>query len=193
MDKADQLLQIITGILDISRMEAGEMHFDLGAFDLQEVVSVALSTVAPTVRRRRLIVTSQLAEGLPNVFADRKKVRQVLLNLLGNAVKFTSEGGIVRLYAEPGTIARSGEGPVGVRVGVVDSGIGVAPEHHAQLFEPFYQVDNSTTREFGGTGLGLSIVKRFVEGMGGSVWVESDVGQGATFVFTLPAAPKEGA
>lgn len=187
MDKADQLLQIITGILDISRMEAGEMRFELERFDVAEVVSVALSTMAPTVRRKRLMLTAQLAENLPKVFADRKKVRQVLLNLLGNAAKFTPENGQVRLSVETGTLARDGQTP-GVRIAVSDSGIGVAPDHHARLFEPFFQVDNTATREYGGTGLGLSIVKRFVEGMGGHVWVESDVGQGATFVFTLPMA-----
>jgi signal transduction histidine kinase len=195
MEKGDQLLQLITGILDISRMEAGEMRFEREPFGIDEVVGTALSTVAPHARRKKLTLTCDVPDGLPSVLGDRDKIRQVLLNLLGNAVKFTPEGGTVAIQAEMGHLGPPegdlGPAPVtGVRVSVRDSGIGIPIEHQRRVFDPFYQVDNTSTREYGGTGLGLSIVKRFVEAHGGSVWVESEAGCGATFSFTLPLAPE---
>jgi signal transduction histidine kinase len=193
MEKGDQLLVLITSILDISRMEAGEMKFDKEPFELDEVVSVALSTIAPHARRKKINLTCDLPEDLPRIWGDRDKVRQVLLNLLGNAVKFTPEGGTVAIVAESAGLRRPEEGaqPRGVRVAVRDSGIGVSPEHHLRVFDPFFQVDNTSTREYGGTGLGLSIVKRFIEAHGGSVWLDSKEGSGATFFFTLPLAPSD--
>jgi len=191
MEKGDQLLQLITGILDISRMEAGEMRFDRASFELDEVVSIALSTIAPHARRKRITLACELPPELPAVSGDRDKVRQVLLNLLNNAIKFTPEGGRIRVTALAAPLQRNVEGsPPAVEVTVEDSGIGVPAEHHKRIFDPFYQVDNTSTREFGGTGLGLNIVKRFVEAHGGAVWVESPVEQsrGSAFHFTLPLA-----
>jgi signal transduction histidine kinase len=191
MEKGDQLLQLITGILDISRMEAGEMKFITGAFDLDEVVSVALSTIAPHARRKRLQLGCELPDNLPQAAGDRDKARQVLLNLLNNAIKFTPEGGRILVTAKVARLQPSMENSLpGLQVTVADSGIGVPPEHHKRIFDPFFQVDNSSTREFGGTGLGLNIVKRFVEALGGSVWVESPVdgNRGSAFHFTLPLA-----
>ncbi len=185
MEKGDQLLQLITGILDISRMEAGQMKFERAAFDLMEVASIALSTIAPHARGKKLHLSCSLPDDLPRLWGDRDKVRQVLLNLLGNAVKFTPEGGSIDIGGE---IFLDAEKPM-VKVSVKDSGIGVASEHHQRVFDPFYQVDNSSTREYGGTGLGLNIVRRFIEAHAGSVWVESEEGKGATFFFTLPVAP----
>jgi signal transduction histidine kinase len=128
---------------------------------------------------------------LPLVLGDRDKIRQVLLNLLGNAVKFTPEGGKIEVTAAPSTIVPvpAADSPRAVRVSVRDTGIGVPPEHQKRVFDPFFQVDNSSTREYGGTGLGLSIVKRLVEAHGGIVWVDSDAGKGSTFSFTIPLAP----
>jgi signal transduction histidine kinase len=172
-------------------MEAGEMRFDKEAFEIDEVVSVALSTIAPNARRKKIALQCDIPEELPRVLGDRDKVRQVLLNLLGNAIKFTPDGGDVAIRAEVAPLAPGATQPglQGVRVAVQDNGIGVAPEHHARLFDPFFQVDNTSTREYGGTGLGLSIVKRFIEAHGGAVWLESQEGAGATFFFTLPLAP----
>ncbi len=193
MEKGDQLLQLITGILDISRMEAGEMKIDKLPFELDEIVSTALSTIAPHARRKKLSLHCTLADGLPLVLGDRDKIRQVLLNLLGNAIKFTPEGGRVEVAAQEAPLAPPGlvgDGAHGVRIWVKDSGIGVPAEHLKRVFDPFFQVDNSSTREYGGTGLGLSIVKRLVEAHGGAVWVDSDaVKGGATFSFTIPLAP----
>ena len=188
MEKGDQLLQLITGILDISRMEAGEMKVRRVPFDIAEVCSVAVQTVAPNARRKRIEIETSLSAGIPMGVGDRDKTRQVVLNLLGNAVKFTPDAGTIRLIVELGSLARIGKpgGAPGLRVAVQDSGIGIPAEHFQQVFEPFFQVDNTSTREFGGTGLGLSIVKRFVEAQGGQVWLDSEVGRGTTFRFTLP-------
>ncbi len=189
MEKGDQLLQLITGILDISRMEAGEMRIDKLPFDLDEVVSVALSTIAPHARRKKLIMGCTVPPALPLVLGDRDKVRQVLLNLLGNAVKFTPEGGKIEVSASLAPLIPGADTNRAVKVSVRDSGIGVPPEHQKRVFDPFFQVDNSSTREYGGTGLGLSIVKRLVEAHGGTVWVDSEAGKGSTFSFTIPLAP----
>jgi two-component system sensor histidine kinase BarA len=191
MEKGDQLLVLITGILDISRMEAGQMKFEKAPFELDEVVGVALSTVAPNARRKKINLSCDLPVDLPKVIGDRDKVRQVVLNLLNNSIKFTPEGGTVAIRAEEGALSPNASQPgvMGIRVLVQDSGIGVAPEYHQRVFDPFFQVDNSSTREYGGTGLGLSIVKRFIEAHGGNVWLESREGGGATFYFTLPLAP----
>jgi signal transduction histidine kinase len=183
MEKGDQLLQLITGILDISRMEAGEMRFDKQPFHLDEIVAIALSTIAPHARRKRLQLEAKVPPELPQALGDRDKVRQVLLNLLNNAIKFTNEAGKVEVQATASDKQ--------VVISVRDSGIGVPPEHQKRIFDPFYQVDNTSTREFGGTGLGLNIVKRFIEAQGGAVWVESPIadGRGSAFFFTLPLAP----
>jgi signal transduction histidine kinase len=188
MEKGDQLLQLITGILDISRMEAGEMRIDRQPFDLDEVVSVALSTIAPHARRKKLQMACTVPPGLPLVLGDRDKIRQVLLNLLGNAVKFTPEGGKVEVSAALSQLTSAPEAVRAVRVSVRDSGIGIPPEHQKRVFDPFFQVDNTSTREYGGTGLGLSIVKRLVEAHGGVVWIESEGGKGTMFAFTIPLA-----
>jgi signal transduction histidine kinase len=188
MEKGDQLLQLITGILDISRMEAGEMKVRRAPFDLAETVRIAVSTVAPNARRKNVVLESIVPDALPPAHGDRDKTRQVILNLLGNAVKFTSDGGTVRIEVRSGALARTEQqnGAPGLRVSVRDTGIGIPSEHFNRVFDPFYQVDNSSTREYGGTGLGLSIVKRFVEAQGGQVWLESEVGKGTSFTFTMP-------
>jgi signal transduction histidine kinase len=187
MEKGEQLLGIITGILDISRIEAGVVQLDRSCFDIADTIVSALTTVAPTARRKRLAVEAELPPSLPAVTADRDKVRQVVVNLLGNAVKFTPEGGKVTVRADVGPLRREA-GPPGLRIAVTDSGIGIPEEAIAKIFEPFFQVDNSSTREFGGTGLGLSIVKSFVMAHGGVVWVESNPGRGSVFYVTLPLA-----
>ena len=194
MEKGDQLLQLITGILDISRMEAGEMRFDKVAFDLSEVVSVALSTIAPQARRKRILLSCNLAPDLPRAFGDRDKVRQVLLNLLDNAIKFTPEGGKVQLAAEVGGICAARvrcRTPCASRCATPGSAF--PPSNRSAMFDPFFQVDNSSTREYGGTGLGLSASSsRFVEAHGGAVWVESGERRGGlTFYFTIPLAPAD--
>ncbi len=193
MEKGEQLLSIIQGILDISRIEAGGLTLDRSRFDVADAIKSALSTVTPGARRKKLQLSSELPESLPPLYADRDKVRQILINLLGNAVKFTPEGGRVVVRAEVAALRRAqDEACAGslraLRIAVVDSGIGIPVEAMARIFDPFFQVDGSSTREYGGTGLGLSIVKSFVSAHGGRVWAESSPGSGSTFFVTLPLA-----
>ncbi len=173
------LLQLIDSILDISKIEAGKMELDFEFIDLNQVIDVALSTAVGLIKDKQIKLLREIPSYLPKVRADKVRVRQILLNLLSNAAKFTEEGRI-RL-----TVTNLGEE---VMMSVSDSGLGIPPKKQKHLFEPFYQVDGSATRKAGGTGLGLAITKSFVELHGGEIWVESSGirGSGSTFFVTLP-------
>ncbi len=200
MEKGENLLQIISSILDISKIESGSVQLSLGEVDMAEVARAAISTVLPQAQRKELKLDTRLESALPRVPADRAKVRQCMVNLLANAVKFTPDGGTVILevqrYTGPRrTVPEDPDGAFGlfeprenhfVRVAVIDSGIGIPSDKLARVFDTFYQVDNSPTREYGGTGLGLSIVKSYIEAHGGEVRVDSNMGGGSTFAFLLP-------
>lgn len=176
---ARHLLTIINDILDISRIESGKMPLTLSEFPLPELVAELTSEVEPLIAKTRLSVTTELEPNLPAVRCDRQKLKQVLLNLLTNALKFTPAGGVrVRVRPDPATDT--------VSIGVVDTGIGIAQADHERIFEDFRQADNSTTREYGGTGLGLAIVRRLVEMLDGRVTLESAPGEGSTFTVTIP-------
>jgi two-component system sensor histidine kinase BarA len=193
MEKGDHLLTLITGLLDVSRMDSTAPRLSREPLALADLTASILSAMAPLARRKRVELKVETSPGAPRVLGDREKLRQVLFNLLSNAIKFTPEGGRVVVAIETGPLARDDEelgarGPdVGVRLRVTDSGIGIAPEQQVRIFEPFFQVDSSSTREYGGTGLGLTLVKSYVEAHGGHVWVESELGRGSAFVVTLPA------
>jgi PAS domain S-box-containing protein len=178
---AGALLAIINDILDFSKIEAGRLALEFLPFDLRECLDEALRTVVLRAHAKRLELLCDIRPNVPEiVVGDPGRLRQVLLNLLGNAVKFTDEGQvIVTLAAEPGV------GPdLCVHFQVTDTGIGVPPDKQALIFDAFTQADDSTTRRHGGTGLGLAIAGRLVELMGGRIWLESTVGQGSTFHFT---------
>lgn len=210
MEKGDQLLQLISAILDVSRIEAGTLRVAREPVDLDDLIGVAVAAVAPLARKKRLELHVMRAPGTPRVLGDRDKIRQVLVNLLGNAIKFTPEGGTIEIRTDVGALgdgpageasspvasgstapAQDGAGGLGIRLCVRDTGIGIAKEQQARIFEPFFQVDSSSTREYGGTGLGLALVKSFVEAHGGRVWVESDLGRGSLFTVTLPAVDED--
>ncbi|HET6922087.1 MAG TPA: ATP-binding protein, partial [Anaeromyxobacteraceae bacterium] len=178
MEKGESLLQLITSILDISKIEAGRVKLVIQEVDLGQVMRDAVATVMPLARKKGLKVAWE-PTALPRVHCDREKIRQSLINLVNNAVKFTPAGGRVSLEARPFP---------GERVGLVvsDSGIGISAPDLSRVFEVFYQVDSSSTREYGGAGLGLAIVKSYVEAHGGQVTVESTVGKGTTFTMVLP-------
>ncbi len=179
MEKGENLLQLITSILDITKIEAGRVRLVFSEVDLGQVMRDAISTVLPHGRKKGLTLLVEAAPGLPKVSCDREKLRQCLINLVSNAVKFTPAGGSVTLSAR--------EAPHGrVEVSVVDTGIGIPAEHIARVWDVFYQVDGSSTREYGGAGLGLAIVKSFVEAHGGEVRVRSQPSQGSTFSLVLP-------
>ncbi len=181
-DSAQALLAIIDDILDFSKLEANKMELEVVAFDPAQVIAGALNLVRGTARERGLSLRSSVSPRVPAaVRGDPTRLRQVLINLIGNAVKFTAAGEV--------TVTTSVERDDGTALALLafavsDTGIGVNPEAREHLFEAFVQGDGSTTRRFGGTGLGLSICKRLVELMGGHIWLEEHEGPGATFCFT---------
>ena len=178
MEKGENLLQLITSILDISKIEAGRVKLVVSDVDLATVMRDAVATVMPLARKKGLRLSWQPA-ALPRVQCDREKIRQCLINLVNNAVKFTQAGGAVTVEAHQVSGDRVG-------LSVTDTGVGISPQHLPRVFDVFYQVDGSSTREFGGAGLGLAIVKSYVEAHGGEVGVESTVGKGTTTTIVLP-------
>jgi PAS domain S-box-containing protein len=171
------LLALINDVLDLSKIEAGKLELYLETFDLTTAIKDVATTVEPLVARRNNALTVTCASDLGAIRSDLTRVRQVLLNLLSNASKFTEHGRI--------TLAAERRGAA-VVLRVSDTGIGMTPEQMARLFEPFSQADTTTSRKYGGTGLGLAITRRFCELMGGDVSVESDMGRGSTFTVRLP-------
>jgi PAS domain S-box-containing protein len=178
------LLTLINDILDLSKIEAGKLELFLETFDVRATIEEVATTVAPLVEKNANRLEVRCAEDLGTMHADLTRTRQVLLNLLSNACKFTQRG-VVTLRAEREP-ARDGTGPQLV-FRVADSGIGMTEEQIGKLFEAFAQADASTTRNYGGTGLGLAITRRFCRMMGGEVTVESAPGRGSTFTVRLPA------
>ncbi|HEX6037154.1 ATP-binding protein, partial [Longimicrobium sp.] len=173
------LLELVNDILDLARIEAGRMPVHLEAVLLGPLVESVVDSVEPLARGKGLALEVDVPAELPALITDRTRVKQIVLNLLSNAVKFTREGAV-------SLTARPLEGGEGVEVAVADTGIGIAPEALAGIFDDFRQVDQSSTREFGGTGLGLSIVRKLLGLLGGSIRVESAPGVGSTFTVTLP-------
>jgi signal transduction histidine kinase len=173
------LLTLINDILDLSKVEAGRMELELSGFDLSAAISNAMTLVRERAQRHGIVLGQQVEPTLGELVADERKFKQILLNLLSNAVKFTPDGGRINVSAR----ADGDE----VVVAVHDTGIGIAPEDHAAVFEEFRQVGRNYTSKQEGTGLGLSLTRKFVELHGGRIWVESQPGQGSTFTFTLPA------
>ncbi|MFO0589676.1 MAG: response regulator [Polyangiaceae bacterium] len=189
----DALLAIINDILDFSKIEAGKMELETAPFDLREIVEDAVDLFAATAAQKGLELTATLADGAPaRIVGDAARFRQVLVNLLGNAVKFTEKGEIaVRVVARPLDLSGE-EGVFEIVCSVKDTGIGVPSDRLAALFVPFSQVDRSMTRRFGGTGLGLAISERLAIAMGGSMSVQSAPGEGSTFTFSVRAEAERG-
>ena len=180
------LLAIVTDILDFSKIEAGKLVLEMVEFDMLELMRDVLKLMSPAAFAKGLKVSLEIQPGMPACFiGDGGRIRQVVSNLLNNAIKFTSRG-TVELALE---WISTGADKAAVKVSVKDQGIGIAPEEIARLFDKFMQADSSTTRKYGGTGLGLAISKQIVETMGGSIHVQSQVAKGSTFWFTLPLPP----
>jgi signal transduction histidine kinase len=175
------LLSLINDILDLSKVEAGRLELELGRFHLPTALDNALTLVGERATRHGITLTQSVAEGVGDIVADERKVKQILLNLLSNAVKFTPEGGRV------GVTATAAEDVI--TIAVSDTGIGIAPEDQAAIFEEFRQAGRNDVRQQEGTGLGLTLAKKFVELHGGQIGVQSQVDQGSTFTFTLPVKP----
>ena len=177
----ENLLAIINDILDLSKIEAGKMDFEIRPFSLIETAHAVKVLVAPRAVEKNVTLTVQVDQDLAGLFmGDAVRVRQILLNLTGNGIKFTMQGSVD---------VHVGRTTTGVRFAVRDTGIGISEEGRSRLFASFSQVDASTTRKFGGTGLGLAISKKMAEGMGGAIGVDSVVNEGSCFWFELPLVP----
>jgi signal transduction histidine kinase len=172
-------MTIINEILDITRIEAGKMPMQLSEFNLNELVPEVMAELDPVIARSRLTVTPKLCPELPMVYSDRQKVKQIIVNLLSNALKFTHHGGVT-ISAHSETRDRI------VQLSVSDTGIGIATADQDKIFEDFRQLDNSPTRAYGGTGLGLSICRRLAQMLDGRISVQSQMGRGSTFTLALP-------
>src|SRR5450756_2099249 len=183
---AEHLLSVINDILDFSKIEAGKLGLDPIPFDLHVAAAEVADLLAPRAREKNIEIVVRIAPDAPRrLVGDVGRVRQVLVNLAGNAVKFTERGHVL-IDVEP---REAPPGFAGVRLSVQDTGIGISADHLATLFHPFEQGDSSTTRRFGGTGLGLSISRRLVALMGGKIDVQSEPGRGSTFSFTIELPP----
>lgn len=176
------LLNLISEVLDLAKIDAGKLALHLDTVHLGILVRTSLQMMEPLAREKRLRLHDELPVPLPSLRGDPQRITQILINLLSNAVKFTPDGGSVTL-----TVAMVPEGGL-VRITVADTGIGIAEEHRARLFQPFVQIDSKLSRQHGGTGLGLALIAKLAGLHGGSVSVESKVGSGSRFHVTLPLA-----
>ncbi len=179
----DNLLNLINDILDLSKVEASQLELERTGFSLNDLLEKVTEMVAARAHEKGLPMVYEIAPNVPNdLVGDPTRLRQVLLNLLGNAIKFTQSGEVTLRVAPDANPSV----PTALRFTVSDTGIGIPREKLGQVFERFTQADSSTTRRFGGSGLGLTISKRLVELMGGRIWVESEVGKGSVFAFAVP-------
>jgi two-component system sensor histidine kinase BarA len=195
-DKGGQLLSLIMGLLDVGKLESGTMRLTKRALIVAPVLDEVISTLTPAARKKGVTLQLDIAPGLPFVRGDPERLRQVFLNLVENAIKFTPSGGTVLLRARTASAPITDADEEGltllaptrarVEVRVIDTGIGIPARERTKVFDAFYQVDSSSTRQHGGTGLGLSIAKRLVEGHGGVIHVEDNEPNGTVFVVSLP-------
>jgi len=177
LESGRHLLSLINDILDLSKIEAGRMELELTEFNLPDAIENTLTLVRERAHRHGIALGRMVDEGLGTICADERKVKQVLLNLLSNALKFTPEGGRIDVAATVTVNA--------IEISVSDTGVGIAAEDQAAVFEEFRQV-GAASKKIEGTGLGLAISRKFIELHGGKLWVKSQVGAGSTFAFTLP-------
>jgi two-component system sensor histidine kinase BarA len=196
-DKGEQLLQLIKGLLDLSKLESGTMSLRKSQTDILTALRDVAQTMNPTARKKEVDIVVDVENGLPLIWADAERLRQVFLNLTENAIKFTPPGGKVTLSARITAIDAARPDDAGgvvilsarrtaVEFRVADTGIGIPEVERGRVFDAFYQVDSSSTREAGGTGLGLSIVRRLIDGHDGTVRIQDNTPKGTVFVVTIP-------
>jgi len=171
------LLRLINDVLDLSKIEAGELVLSVADYSMPDVIQTVVTATEPLAKEKNLALRSTIPGGLPIGHGDEGRIQQALLNLVGNAIKFTDSGQV-----QIGVVTNNGM----FEIAVSDTGAGIAPEQQQQIFEEFHQVDSSNTKVQGGTGLGLAIAKRIIEMHGGRIWVQSVPGKGSTFSFSLP-------
>ena len=182
LSSGEHLLHLVNDVLDLSKIESGKMELKLRNTDLTDVIESLRRTMMPMLAQRQQSFDVKLEKRLPLVHVDEARVRQVLLNLLSNASKFTPDRGKLEVRA-----VREGDW---CQVSVIDNGIGIEKVDQKRIFEAFDRVDNPVTKEKNGTGLGLTIAKQIIEMHGGQIWVESEYGKGSSFMFTLPLVPR---
>jgi len=196
-DKGEQLLELIKGLLDLTKLESGTLNLHKLDTPILPILKDIVHTLTPTARNKGVILSATGDAGMPTLWGDAARLRQVFLNLTENAIKFTPSGGHVTLSAQiahvelpmdeegPAIVLRGVKRPM-IEVRVADTGIGIPESERPRVFDAFYQVDSSSTREQGGTGLGLSIVKRLVDAHDGTVEIEENIPRGAVFVVRIP-------
>jgi len=182
----NRLTNILNNLLDLSRIESGKIDIKFEELDVRLPIEFVISSLKPQADGKSIQVRTEVPQQLPSVYGDREKVEQILTNLLGNAIKFTPEGGEIVVSAEP-LDPRERRLAISVR----DTGIGIPGDQLEKIFEKFHQVEGSLHRSVSGTGLGLAITKGLVEANYGTIWVESEIGKGSTFTFTLPLSKGE--
>jgi signal transduction histidine kinase len=176
-NSGQHLLNLINDVLDLSKIEAGRLTLSLVDYAPAEIVHAAHMAAEPLAAAKNLALVLDIPDDLPPARGDERRLTQVLINLVGNAVKFTESGNVV-------ISARAADGSLIVEI--TDTGPGIAPADQERIFEEFHQAGTAVTRKAGGTGLGLAIARRIVELHGGRIWVRSEPGQGATFAFSVP-------
>ncbi len=203
IDSAKHLHSLINDILDLSKIESGKMELDLSEFNLQDLIANCLSMFKEKAIKHGIMVRADIEEGIGLIVADERKIKQVLINLLSNAFKFTPDGGSVIVKArrmrkegrgmkEESSVVQTSDRPSSiaprdfVEISVEDTGIGIAKEDMERLFQPFQQLETTISKKTPGTGLGLHLCKKFVELHGGNIWVESEFGKGSKFTFIIP-------
>ena len=184
LTSGNHLLTLINDILDLSKVEAGKMELVYDEFVVSTVINEIKTLVISIASKKNIMINVITYEKLITIHADGGKFKQILFNLMSNAIKFSPNGGSVTIDAKCINDM--------VQIAITDTGIGISKEDQKKLFQPFVQVDASTSRQFEGTGLGLALVKRFVGLHGGKVWIESEPGKGSTFTFTIPIQPETG-
>ncbi|WP_094226464.1 PAS domain S-box protein [Methanolobus psychrotolerans] len=177
------LLSLINDILDISKVEAGKMELHIELVDMTAAVNEIVTMTETLASSKMISVNVNMCEDMPKVKADRSKLKQIMYNLIGNAIKFTDDGGNVTVV----TCVNDKK----LRISIIDTGIGISPEDQKSLFKPFSQIDSSISRKYQGTGLGLALVKELIELHDGNIWVQSEIGKGSNFTFELPIAEKD--
>src|SRR4030043_289947 len=185
-NNARHLLQLINDVLDISKIESGKVELEIKEIDLKWLIESVIPTFEPLIKQKGLLLTVSIDEGLPLIYGDEDRIKQILINLLSNAVKFTHQGGIIISAKLSERGVGRGETPIFVEVCIEDTGIGIKEEDISRIFDKFVQVDLTTVRQYEGTGLGLSITRGLVSMHKGMIWVTSKYGEGSRFCFTLP-------
>jgi signal transduction histidine kinase len=187
----NRLTNILNDLLNLSRIESGKIELKFEKVELKEIIQLSASSLRPHADVKSIQIEAETPESLPEIYGDQEKIEQILTNLIGNAIKFTPDGGRILISVKPPSHDQTGGYGDMVAISVKDTGIGIPAEHLDAIFEKFHQVEGSLHRSVSGTGLGLAITKGLVEAHQGKILVQSDVGKGSTFTFTLPVSQSE--